>query len=196
MHPSANEMEVRRMQRTGERGANALGSELVLRVEEPSEASPEAVYEVLCDLRTHLRWAGEQQKPKTRLVSIEAPEGRAVVGTEFRTTGLDPMGTFSDRSVVTEAIPAKAFEFVTEAQLTTKKGRRIDWTNVHRFELELNAGGTRIVYTIRIVRISELPGMLAMFKVPVLRGVALKASAGVAKRGVRNLARVAEGGTR
>jgi hypothetical protein len=48
------------------------------------------------------------------------------------------------------------------------------------------------VYTIRIVRISELTGMLAMFKVPGLRGLALKASSGVATRGVRNLARAAE----
>jgi uncharacterized protein YndB with AHSA1/START domain len=185
-------MEVRRMQRMGERRANALESELVLRVEATSKASPEAVYEVLSDPRTHLRWAGEQQKPKTRLVSVEAPEGRARVGTEFRTTGLDPMGTFSDRSVVTEAVPGRTFEFVTEAELTTKKGRRIDWTNVHRYELEPTAGGSKIAYTFRIVRISELTGMLAMFKVPGLRGLAIKASTGVAKRGVRNLARTAE----
>jgi hypothetical protein len=185
-------MEVRRMQRTGERGTNALGAELVLRVEEPTKASPEAVYAELSDLRTHLRWAGEQQKAKTRLVSIEAPAERAVVGTEFRTTGLDPMGTFADRSVVTEAVPGTAFEFVTEAELTTKKGRRIDWTNVHRYELEPTPAGTRIVYTIRIVRISELTGMLAMFKLPGLRGLALKASTGVARRGVRNLARTVE----
>jgi uncharacterized protein YndB with AHSA1/START domain len=180
------------MQRVGERGANGLGSELVLRVEATSEASPQAIYEVLSDPRTHLRWAGEQQKPTTRLVSVEAPEGRAVVGTEFRTTGLDPMGTFSDRSVVTEAAPGKAFEFVTEAELTTKKGRRVDWTVVHRYVLDGTTGGTGIGYTVRIVRISELTGMLAMFKVPGLRALALKASTGVAKRGVRNLARAAE----
>jgi Polyketide cyclase / dehydrase and lipid transport len=184
--------EVMHMQRTGERGANALKRELVVRVEATSRATPQAVYGVLSDLRTHLRWAGEQQKPKTRLVSIEAPEGRAVVGTEFRTTGLDPLGTFSDRSVVTEAVPGKAFEFVTEAELTTKKGRRVDWTNVHRYELEATADGTRIVYAIRIVRISELTGMLAMFKAPVLRELSLKASSGVADRGARNLARLAE----
>lgn len=183
------------MQRMGERGANALETELVLRVQASSDASPDAVYEVLSDLRTHLRWAGEQQKPTTRLVSIEAPEGRAVVGTEFRTTGLDPMGTFSDRSVVTEAVPGTAFEFVTEAELTTKRGRRVDWTNVHRFELEPAPSGTGIRYTIRIVRISELTGMLAMFKIPGLRALALKGSATVARRGVRNLARAAEAGT-
>jgi hypothetical protein len=182
-----------RMQGTGERGANALEQELIVRVEEPSRASADAVFGVLADLRSHLRWAGEQQKRKTRLLTIEAPEGPAVVGTEFQTTGADPMGGFTDRSVVTEAVPGRTLEFVTEARLTTKKGKGIDWTNVHRYELEPTADGCRIVYTIRIVRISELAGMLVAFKIPGLRGLAVKASTGVAKRGVRNLARLAEG---
>jgi len=34
--------------------------------------------------------------------------------------------------------------------------------------------------------------MLALFKVPGLRGLGLKASAGVARRGVKNLARMAQ----
>ena len=172
--------------------ANALEQELVVRVEETSSASPASVYEVLADLRSHAIWAGERQKSNTRLLSVEAPAGPAMVGTEFQTTGADPMGTFADRSVVTEAAPGKAFEFVTEAQLTTKKGAAVDWTNVHRFELSSDGAGTRIAYTIRIVRISRLVGMLGLFKVPGLRGLALKASGGVAKRGVRNLARLAE----
>ena len=116
-----------------------------------------------------------------------------MVGTEFQTTGVDPMGTFADRSVVTEAAPGKAFEFVTEARLTTKKGEAVDWTNVHRYELSSDGAGTRITYTIRIVRISRFVGMLGLFKVPGLRGLALKASGGVAKRGVRNLAPVRRG---
>ncbi len=53
--------------------------------------------------------------------------------------------------------------------------------------------GLRIFYTIRIVtRISELVGMLGLYKVPGLRGLVLKASGGVARRGVRNLAQLAE----
>lgn len=180
------------MQRTGERGANALKQELVVRVEEPSRAPADTVYEVLSDLRGHLSWAGEQQKKKTRLLSVEAPAGPATIGTEFHTTGADPMGTFSDRSVVTEATPERALEFVTEARLTTKKGKAVDWTNVHRYELEPKEAGCRIVYTMRIARISELPGMLAAFKVPGLRAIGIKASAGMARRGVRNLAAAAE----
>jgi uncharacterized protein YndB with AHSA1/START domain len=172
---------------------NALERELVVRVEERSRASAERVYEVLTDLRSHLEWAGARQKKNTRLLSVEAPAEPAVVGTEFETTGADPMGTFADRSVVTEVTPGEVLEFVTEARLTTKKAKAVDWTNVHRYELSSEGGGSRIVYTIRVTRISELAGMLAAFKVPVLRALALKASARVARRGVRNLARLAEG---
>ena len=92
-------------------------------LEHACEASAEAVYDTLADLRSHFEWGGERQGKKTRLLSIEAPEGPAVAGTEFETTGADPMGAFADRSVVTEASRPRAFEFVTEARLTTKKGK-------------------------------------------------------------------------
>jgi hypothetical protein len=180
------------MQRTGDRSANALKKELVVRVEATSTARPETVYGLLADLSSHLVWAGERQSKKTRLLTIDAPRATAVVGTEWRSTGSDPMGMFSDRSVVTEATPGKAFEFVTEARLTTKRGRISDWTNVLRYELEPEAKGSRIVSTSRITRISELPGMVALFNVPVLRELGLKASAKVSRRTVRNLARLAE----
>jgi uncharacterized protein YndB with AHSA1/START domain len=180
------------MQRTGDRSANALKKELVVRVEATSAATPETVYGLLADLSSHLVWAGERQAKKTRLLTIDAPAGPAVVGTEWRSTGSDPMGTFSDRSVVTEATPGKAFEFVTEARLTTKKGRVSDWTSVERYDLEPAAGGCRIVATSRVTRITELPGMVALFNVPVLRELGLKVSAKVSRRTVRNLARVAE----
>ena len=180
------------MQKTGDRSANALKKELVVRVEAGSAAAPETVYGVVADLSSHLVWAGERQSRKTRLLTIDAPAGPAAVGTEWRSTGSDPMGTFSDRSVVTEASPGNAFEFVTEARLTTKQGRTSVWTSVERYELEPEAGGCRIVCTSRVTRITELPGMLALFNVPVLRGLGLKVSANVSRRTVRNLARVAE----
>jgi hypothetical protein len=180
------------MRGTRIRGANALGRELVVQVEEAAHVPAESVYALLADLRTHLQWAGERQEPRTRLLSIDAPDGPAGVGTEFHTTGADPMGTFDDSSVVTEATPGRAFEFVTEARLVTKKGRRIDWTNVHRYELAPGLGGCRVIYTIRIARISELAGMLVLLRLPGLRALAIKASSGVARRGVRNLARLAE----
>jgi uncharacterized protein YndB with AHSA1/START domain len=180
------------MQKTGDRGANALKQDLVVRVEATSRATTEAVYAVLADLSSHTVWAGERQGKRTRLLTIDAPPGPAAVGTEFHSTGSDPMGTFSDRSVVTEATPGKAFEFVTEARLTTKKGIATDWTNVERYELEPTDRGCRIVCTSRVTRISEMPGMLRAFNIPGVRALGLSVSAKVSRRSVRNLARVAE----
>ncbi len=179
-------------QRTGSAGANALKRELESRVARDSTASPDDVYDLLADLQSHLVWGGEQQSKKTRIVSIEGPEGSAGVGTEFTTVGADPMGEFRDRSVVTEATRPGAFEFVTEARLTTKKGATADWTNVHRYEIAATPDGCRISYMVRIVRISALPGMLAGFNVPGISGLLMKAAAGVGRRGVRNLASMAE----
>jgi hypothetical protein len=181
------------MQKTRDRGANALKQDLVVQVEATSRATTAAVYAVLADLSTHTVWAGERQGKRTRLLTIDAPAGPAVVGTEFHSTGSDPMGTFSDRSVVTEATRGEVFEFVTESRLTMKKGGvSSDWTNVERYELEPTPGGCRIVCTSRVTRMSELPGTLRVFNVPVLRGLGLAVSAKVSRRSVRNLARLAE----
>ncbi|MEO8292415.1 MAG: SRPBCC family protein [Actinomycetota bacterium] len=179
-------------QETRKTGTNALRHELTSRVDHESSASAEDVYEVLSDLRTHAVWGGERQSPTTRIVSIEAPEDEAVLGTEFESTGTDPMGRFSDRSVVTAATRPSVFEFVTQARLETKKGARADWTNVHRYELRASGDGCVIAYTIRIVSISALPGMLRVLNLPLLSGLVMKASASVARRGVENLARMAE----
>ncbi len=173
--------------------ANALKSELQVRLKEACGAPPEAVYDLLVDIRSHREWAGTMQpKENFRLLTIEAPEGPASVGTEFQSTGADPMGRFADSSVVTEATRPNVFEFVTEARLSTKKGRVVEWTNVHRYALAPHGEGCRISYTVRIVRISELPGEMAMFKIPGLRFLGLKVSASYVRRGLRNLARLAE----
>jgi hypothetical protein len=174
--------------------ANALkGRELRVHVEEASGAPAEVVYDLLAEIRTHLQWAGTRQpKENFRLLTIEAPEGPASVGTEFSSTGADPMGRFADSSVVTEASRPSLFEFVTEARLSTKKGKVVEWTNIHRYELMERGEACRISYTLRVVRLSELPGGLAMFKVPGLRSVGLRVSASFARRGIRNLARLAE----
>ena len=180
------------MQRTEERGGNALKQELVVRVEATSRASADQVYAVLADLSSHTVWAGERQAKKTRLLTIDAPPGPASVGTEFSSTGSDPMGSFADRSVVTEVQPGRTFEFVTEARFSTKKGRTSDWTNVERYELEPIDDGCRIVLTGRVTRMSSLPGTLRVFNVPGLRALVLKVSAKVTGRSIRNLARYAE----
>jgi hypothetical protein len=179
-------------QRTGRSGGNALTREITLSVERSTSASPGEVYDVLADLRTHVEWGGERQAKKTRLLTIDAPAGAATVGTEFETTGADPMGRFSDRSVVTQADRPGLFEFVTEATLRTKRGDVAEWTNVHRYEVRADGDGSRIAYSLRIARISALPGMLRVMNLPVLSGIAVKASTKIASRGVENLSRVAE----
>lgn len=180
-------------QQAGSKRGNALRRELVVRLEEVCRAPAEAVYDLLADLPSHLEWGGRRQpKESFRLLSLEAPEGPASVGTEFRSTGADPSGSFADSSVVTEASRPSRFEFVTEARLTTKKGKVVEWTNVHRYDLSPRDSGCRILYMLTIARISQLPGAMAMFKVPGLRSFGLKVSASYARRGLRNLARMAE----
>lgn len=180
-------------QQKGSGRANALrGRELRVQLEEASEAPAEVVYDLLAEIRSHLEWAGTRQpKESFRLLTIEAPQGPASVGTEFSSTGTDPMGRFADSSVVTEASRPGEFEFVTEARLSTR-GKFVEWTNIHRYEIASRAEGCLISYTLRVVRISKLPGEMVMFKIPGLRSLGLKISGSFARRGLRNLARLAE----
>ena len=181
------------VQQRGNGRADALDGELSVRVAETGTAKVEDVYDLLAEIDSHTRWAGTMQPKKNfRLLSVDAPQGPASVGTEFRSTGADPMGSFADSSVVTEATRPGVFEFVTEARLTTKKGKVVEWTNVHRYELASQGEGCRVSYTIRMVRISELPGALVMFKISGLRSLGLKMSGSAARRGLRNLIRLAE----
>jgi len=179
-------------QGTGIGSPNALKRPIEVAVEVQTAAPAEAVYDLLADPASHLIWAGERQGSSSRLLTIDAPPAPIGVGDEFSTTGADPMGGFADRSVVTEATRPSAFEFVTEATLTTKKGASSVWTNVHRYELEPTAGGCRIAYTLRVTRISDLPGMLRIFNWPVLSSMGVRAASGLAEKGAANLASLAE----
>lgn len=175
-------------------GANALpgGRTQEFRVETTTRATPAAVYATLTDLQSHLEWGGRRRSKKTRLLTIESPEGPAVRGTEFVTTGADPMGSFSDHSVVTEATPERAFEFVTEARLTLKRGGEpVEWTNVHRYEMAPDGDGSRVAYTMRIARLSSLPGGLRLLATPFAWILRMLWNS-VMRRGLRNLVKVAE----
>ena len=49
-----------------------------------SKATPDAVYDTILDLRAHLEWSGERAvDDKFKLLSLEAPDGPAAVGTTF-----------------------------------------------------------------------------------------------------------------
>jgi hypothetical protein len=172
------------MDRTGSSGEAVFEVHL----DGASEAPAEAVYDLLADLEQHLEWGGRRQRRRFRLTSVEAPAGPAVVGTEFRTTGIDPSGAFNDGSVVTEATRPELFEFVTEARLRAKRGGVLEWTNVHRYEVEPRRSGCAISYSLRVMRLSRRPWWTRAWA----RGLAQKMSASYARGGLDNLARMAE----
>jgi hypothetical protein len=179
-------------QGTGIGSPNALKRPIEVTAETSCAAPASAVYDLLADPATHLVWAGERQGSTSRLLTMDGPPAPIGVGDEFSTTGGDPMGEFSDRSVVTEARRPSAFEFVTDSTLTTRKGAASRWTNVHRYEIDETASGCRIAYTLRVERITSLPGMLRIFNWPVLRPLAVRASAVLPRKGIANLAALAE----
>lgn len=171
---------------------NALrgGRALKIDLEVDTTATPMAVYDTLVDLSSHLEWAGNRAPRGNRLLTLEAPRGPAMVGTEWTSTGADPTGMFTDRSVVTEAIPGRVFEFVTEATQTAKDGDPVVWTVVNRFELAPREAGARISYSERVTSVSRLPGKLRMFGTPLV-GLVMKVATRVSRRSVTNLAEVA-----
>jgi hypothetical protein len=172
---------------------NVLRRPLVGRVSETTEASPEAVYDVLADLSSHLEWGGRQVSGSARLLTLDAPVGPAQVGAEFESTGQDPMVRMTDRSVVTEATHPASFEFVTDSAWELKRsGRRADVTIVHRYELERLPQGCRVTYSFRATRASALPGLLGMFRIPLVRAIAIRMSVTGLRGGFRNLLRAAE----
>jgi len=172
---------------------NARSGEPLLDVplEERTTASPEAVYDLLADLESHLEWGGRQQKKGYRLETLEAPSGTATVGTEFRTTGLAPDGAFSDTSVVTEASRPSVFEFVTTANQRPKRGETIVWTTVSRYEIDGTQSGSTIRYSMRVMQMSRKP----WWQNAVGRGLVRFFGGRNMRVGLRNLARTAERNT-
>lgn len=161
---------------------------LEVSVEERTEGTPEAVYDLLVDLGAHLEWGGRRQKKGFRLTSIDAPEGAATVGTEFRTTGIDPGGRFADSSVVTEATRPSVFEFVTTARQQPKRGEANTWTNVSRYEITPAGRGCMVRYSMRVMQLSRKVWWTGGIGGPLARSIAGRN----VRVGVRNLARMAE----
>jgi len=113
-----------------------------------TNASPQTVYDVLADLRTHGVWAGEQSpNKKFHLLRIDAPARTATVGDEFSSDGVNSNGTFHDRSTITQADPAKRFGFDTDSILDRKHGKPLRTRFQHRYVIEPSAGGAVVRYT-------------------------------------------------
>jgi len=157
-------------------------------------ASPEVVYATLADIRTGLVWGGERQMEKYRLLTMDAPEGEASVGTEWDSTGADPGGTFTDHSVVTRAERPGLFEFRTEGHLAWKYGPSVAQV-IHRYEIRPEGSGSRVSYLFRATGPVPMPWMLrAMFATPGMRQAILRWSgpARAIQQGFDNLLRLAE----
>ena len=113
---------------------------------------------------------------------MTAPPGPADVGTEFFTTGSDgKVARWADRSVVTEAIRPRMFEFVTEGRRQAKPGSR-PWlmTLVHRYEIAPEGGGSRVTYTEDVTRWAGAPWIL---RVRAINRMLFRMSAKYMRRG-------------
>jgi hypothetical protein len=148
---------------------------------------PARIYATLVDLSTHTTWAGTMLGKRHGLRTLEAPAAPAAVGTEFHSTGADPMGSFTDRSVVTEATSPSVFEFVTEGRLERKKPGQpaCDTRITNRLEIAPDGSGSTVTYRAHVTRWTNPPAPLRSraFR-PIVR-VAMKSDA---KRTLRNLA--------
>jgi hypothetical protein len=119
-----------------------------------SAAAPAAVYALVANPATHLEWAGEQAPDKSfRLLTLDAAGEAATVGATFASTGAGGMRgtmTFRDTSTVTEATPASAFAFDTDAELV--RTHRPAWQArfVHRYAMEPEGAGTVVTYTCKV----------------------------------------------
>ena len=157
-----------------------------------SSATPEVVYDVIADLRNHVVWSGEMAASEGfKMLSIDAPEGPAAVGTTFSSSGTAQKDTFHDTSVVTEATRPSVFVIQTDATLQRKRARTWEAHFNHRYDITPEGDGSRIVYTETIERVNYLPYWLK----PVIRTIFRPWVNSADRKQLRNLARLAEGRT-
>jgi Polyketide cyclase / dehydrase and lipid transport len=154
-----------------------------------STAPPEVIYDVIADLRNHLVWSGERAKDEGfKMLSLDAPEGPAAVGTSFTSSGSAGKDTFHDRSVVTEASRPHLFVIETDARLERKGAETWEAHFSHRYDVLPEGQGSRIVYTETVERVNYVPywlkpGIRTLFRPWVNRAD---------RKQLRNLARLAE----
>ena len=154
-----------------------------------SSASPEAVFDVIADLRNHLIWSGERaESDGFKMLTLEAPPGPAAVGTTFTSSGSAGKDTFHDRSVVTEVSPPRTFVIETDARLERRKAKTWEAHFSHRYDLLPEGSGSRIVYTETIERLNYVPYWLK----PVIRTIFRPLVNRADRKQLRNLARLAE----
>jgi Polyketide cyclase / dehydrase and lipid transport len=161
-------------------------------VSERTAAPPEAVYDLLADLSTHIEWGGSWHPSRTqRLQSMEAPNGPATVGVEFWSVGTTSAGSWHDRSRVTAATRPELFEFVTDGMLRDRQGvDRMLLHAVHRYEIADTPGDATISYFLSATLTLQAPPGDMHSRLPLVIFNLLVPA--VIERGIRNLARMAE----
>ena len=96
-------------------------------------------------------WADRDEFFDTfKLLTLEASKRAASVGTTFTSTGASFNGTFHDRSVVTESARPNLFTIETDARLDRKRGKTWEVHFQHRYDVQPNGEGSRLVYTATI----------------------------------------------
>ena len=97
------------------------------------------------------------------------------------------MGSFRDRSVVTDATSPSVFEFVTEGHLDRKKtGKPANETRItNRFEIAPDGSGSTVTYRAHVTRWTNPPPPL---RSRALRPIVRAEMKSDAKRTLRNLA--------
>jgi hypothetical protein len=154
-----------------------------------SEAPPEVVYDTIADLRNHLEWSGERASDeKFKLLSLDAPDGPATVGTTFSSSGTADNGTFDDRSTVSEASRPHRFVIETDSRLDRRRGRTWEVHFSHRYDVEPHGDGSRIVYTETVERANYQPYWLHPLVRPIFGPYVKRAD----RKQLTNLARLAE----
>ncbi len=143
---------------------------LTFRVSIPSKASPEAIYDVLSDLNTHLVWAGERSPHKSfRLLSMQAPSSSATVGERFSSIGENGNGKFHDESVVVEAERPRRFGFDTESTLERKHGKAWHSRFANRYVIEPSGDGAVVSFTSEVRPQNYVPYWLKLGMRPLTR---------------------------
>jgi hypothetical protein len=161
-------------------------------VSEACDAPPEAVYDVLSDLNTHIEWGGSWHPSRTqRLQSMEAPEGPATVGVEFWSVGSTNAGSWHDRSTVTAATRPSLFEFMTNGRLRDREDLdRMFLEAIHRYEIVAEREGSRVTYFLSAtLSLQAPPGDMHPRLPAVIFGLIVPA---VIERGTKNLVTMAE----
>ena len=154
-----------------------------------SSAPPHAVFETVADLNAHLIWSGDRAKDDGfKLLTLEAPDGAARVGTAFSSTGANFNGTFHDRSVVTQLSPPNVVVIQTESRLDRKRGKPWQVEFIHRYDIEADGDGSRITYTDTTHRMNYVPYWLRPWSRPLARMAIRKGDT----QQLTNLARLAE----